>query len=141
MKIQKLVYLAHGHALVENNTPLIDELFEAWKFGPVLPSLYQECKKYVGDEITEYIKDYNYQTLSRLPAAIPTDEKTLKIINFVWDNYGSMDAMSLSEWTHEKDGPWDKAIRKNSAKYRNAIVDNEDIKNYFIKNMNNDEAA
>src|SRR5437870_3577302 len=52
MKIQKLVYYAHGWNLALDGQPLIDEAVEAWTYGPVIPSLYHEFKKYGGGPIT-----------------------------------------------------------------------------------------
>ena len=133
MKMQKLVYLAHGYSLVERNQPLVDELFEAWKFGPVLPSLYQSCKKYGKGSITSQLEDSEYGSIR--PSGPPANPEVLKILDFVWENYGSLDAMELSEWTHEKEGPWDTVIRKAPIIFRNQSIDNNLIKEYFEKRM------
>lgn len=40
LKLQKLVYIAHGWNLAVRNQPLVDnELPEAWEYGPVFASL------------------------------------------------------------------------------------------------------
>jgi len=44
MKLQKLVYYAHGWHLALNNEPLIDEQVECWQYGPVISSLFHEFK-------------------------------------------------------------------------------------------------
>ena len=46
LKMQKLVYFAHGWHLALFGTPLIEEPVQAWQFGPVISSLYQEFKKF-----------------------------------------------------------------------------------------------
>ena len=46
LKIQKLVYIAHGWHLAIYEEPLIVELVEAWKWGPVIPLLYHEFKNF-----------------------------------------------------------------------------------------------
>ena len=53
MKLQKMVYFAHGYHLARYNEPLIREEFEAWKFGPVVPSIYQSYKLYGSDMIID----------------------------------------------------------------------------------------
>ena len=40
MKVQELVYLASGEHLAIKGEPLIDEQVEAWRYGPVIPSLH-----------------------------------------------------------------------------------------------------
>jgi uncharacterized phage-associated protein len=40
MKLQKMVYVAHGLYLASHNEPLIKENFQAWRFGPVVPDIY-----------------------------------------------------------------------------------------------------
>ena len=52
MQIQKMVYIAHGYMLGAYGRPLISENVEAWKWGPVIPSLYRRFKKYGSDLIT-----------------------------------------------------------------------------------------
>lgn len=46
MKIQKLVYLAHGWHLALAGPPLITENVEAWPYGPVIRDLYNEFRKF-----------------------------------------------------------------------------------------------
>lgn len=141
MKIQKLVYLAHGYALVERDDPILDEVFEAWKFGPVLDSLYHECKRYGRDTIPEYICDIDPITGRKSPAPIPTENDINDIIDFVWENYGTDSAISLSDWTHIKGGPWDRVTNGGRDILRHLDVPNEYIKEYFKEHMYAEEPA
>lgn len=52
MKLQKLIYFAHGWHLAIYGEPLIDESVEAWAWGPVISSIYHDFKKYGRDPIT-----------------------------------------------------------------------------------------
>lgn len=140
MKIQKLVYLAHGHALVERPQPILNENFEAWKFGPVLPSLYHECKKYGPSGINCYLEDMDLTTGQSAPAPLPTDEITNDIVEFVWGAYGHYQASVLSEWTHAKGGPWDQVTNGGANIIRNQDIPNDLIKIYFEENLYDDGA-
>ena len=51
MKIQKLVYIAHGWHLAIMEKPLIHESVEAWTYGPVIPDLYHEFKRWGNEGI------------------------------------------------------------------------------------------
>ena len=44
MKIQKLLYFAHGWHLALLDKPMMDEVVQAWKFGPVFESVYHTFK-------------------------------------------------------------------------------------------------
>ena len=46
MQVQKLVYFGHGWHFAYTNNSLIDERFEAWDYGPVVPTLYHSFKKW-----------------------------------------------------------------------------------------------
>lgn len=136
MKIQKLCYLVHGYYLVEHNgEPLLDENFEAWTFGPVLPSLYHAAKEFGRGPIDKYLRDYDFRARCYVRAKPPADHEIVEIIEFVWETYGSMRAMELSDWTHEKGGPWDRVINSEEDVVRNPDIPNEMIREYFIRTM------
>lgn len=52
----KRVYIAHGFALALLGRELLDSRFdkvEAWRYGPVIPSVYHSFKQYRTKEIKE----------------------------------------------------------------------------------------
>ena len=64
LKIQKLVYIAHGWHLALYEKPLVyDEFAEAWEYGPVFPSIYHEFKHFGGAPIAEPATDIEYNEL------------------------------------------------------------------------------
>lgn len=46
LKLQKLLYLADMNYAGQTGQRLINEDFEAWDYGPVLPSVYHACKPF-----------------------------------------------------------------------------------------------
>src|ERR1700738_4990459 len=44
MKLIKTVFIAHGFYLATKDKPLINEFVQAWKYGPVIDSVYHEFK-------------------------------------------------------------------------------------------------
>ena len=54
LKLVKLVYLAHGWHLGLTGDPLIKENVEAWRYGPVVPSIYHDLKIFGNNAITRY---------------------------------------------------------------------------------------
>lgn len=138
MKIQKLLYIAHGYNLYLYHEPLIDETFEAWKFGPVLSSIYHACKQFSIEGISAYVTELDLDLELEIPVSPPpeSDKNTKKIIDFVWDHYGTYAAMRLSKWTHEQGGPWDKTT-KGGRNWGKAEIPNELIEEYFHDNLSN----
>ena len=50
-KLQKLLYYVEAWNLVYFKNALIDEDFEAWVHGPVLPSIYHQLKEFKWNDI------------------------------------------------------------------------------------------
>lgn len=97
MQLLKLVYITHGWMLGFFNKPLINENIEAWKYGPVIPDLYQAVKRYGGNEVEEEIPAAARQELT-------SEEKS--VINFVYKKYGELGGIRLSMITHQPGTPW-----------------------------------
>ena len=55
LQVIKMVYIAHGYSLAILGEPLVEEAVEAWRYGPVLPSVYYAAKRYGGDGITRLL--------------------------------------------------------------------------------------
>src|SRR5712691_11530985 len=54
MKLQKLVYIAHGYYLAYRaGEPLIFEDVKAWQWGPVIVELYEALRQYGAHIVSE----------------------------------------------------------------------------------------
>ena len=128
MKLQKLVYYAHGWYAGYTGEPLIDEQVEAWQYGPVIPSLYHEFKRFGAGDITGKAMDFEGIELREVP--VPADAGILKFLDSVWKNYGQFTGVKLSEMTHAPEGPWDQTW-KRVAGMRGADIPFECIAKHF----------
>lgn len=133
MKLQKMVYFAHGIHLALYDKPLIKESFQAWKYGPVVPALYQAYKFYGSNPITdtdliELLYDIDKEQL---------DNDSQESINNTWDTLKDINASQLSNWTHNTGSPWETNYVNGSSDIN---IPNEEIKEYFKKFMNVDTA-
>lgn len=102
MKLQKLVYIAHGWYLGLTGQPLISEQVEAWKFGPVIRSLYR------------YFADYGATPIpapSSPIALIPQEIE--RFLEAIWIRYKGYDAVDLSAMTHAPNTPWSESYDSN----------------------------
>lgn len=136
LKIQKLVYIAHGWYLALYDEPLVeDELAEAWEYGPVFPSIYHEFKHFGGDPINESAIELEYNEFLeewkvREPCIDLRDKKTQSFLNHIWKLYKEFSGGQLSSLTHEEGTPWEKT-RKEKGAIRNAHIENQDIREYY----------
>ncbi len=138
MKLQKLLYLTHGYYLGANGSPWVKEHFEAWDYGPVLPSIYHEFKEYgssrikEGERASEVVKiDGKFRM--QVPNAIEEDDTaTSEVLSYVIEAYGSKSGVYLSNLTHKVGSPWDN-VRKESGGARGADIPDELIEEYFAK--------
>ncbi len=111
----KRVYIAHGFSLALFDKSLLDERFdqvEAWKYGPVIPSVYHSFKHLKNDPITPKDKAVVLDSTSceskEINFTIPklTDQQTQDICYFVWKRYGGYDDWQLVELLHMDNTPW-----------------------------------
>lgn len=134
MKLQKLVYFAHGWHLALTEHPLIDEKVEAWQYGPVIPSLYHEFKSYGKGSISEPATDLDDSlnfVVPELPVDSPADLYAKALIEKVFDVYGKYSGIQLSNLTHIKGSPWEQTWQPNLPK--GTDIDESIIKSYFLK--------
>lgn len=109
MKLQRLVYYAHGWYLAIKGEPLIREGVQAWKFGPIVAPLRQRLKKYGSEPITDLANAIEVVD-GKIKRTTPTlcdgsDEHA--IVSRVWDMYGHYTAIQLSNAAHEEGTPWE----------------------------------
>jgi uncharacterized phage-associated protein len=127
MKLQKLVYFAQGAHLAKFHQPLINETFQAWMYGPVIPEIYQDFKNYGSRPIidtAEFTPSLSYKPPFRL------DAEAMDTINYTWGVLKDFSAMSLSQWTHRADGPWSKVY---DPQVKSTPIPNDEIQQYFQK--------
>lgn len=113
MKLQKLVYYAHAwHLALFDDSPLIKDRIEAWKYGPVIPTLYSEFREFGDNPITRFAIELDWDSMELVPDRIQDDDaKTRKLVEKIWDRLGGLTAIQLSSMTHQPNEPWFK-VRK-----------------------------
>lgn len=110
LKLQKLVYLCFADYLCETEKELfIDDIY-AFKYGPVVDTVYKRYKSYGYKPIEEEKEDIN-STVSEMPAKsriLFAEEGTEKLISIdkTLKKYGDLTAGKLVELTHRENTPW-----------------------------------
>lgn len=119
-KLQKLTYYAEAWHQALLQRPLIDESFQAWVHGPVVPSLYQEFKSYGWNQIER-----------RDNPEVAFTNETLEVLESVWETYGDQDGNSLEALTHSE-APWRNARAGiEASENSNVVISTEDMKTYY----------
>lgn len=95
LKLQKLLYYCQGLYLALYNEPLFDEPIVAWRYGPVVRSIYNTYKGSKAQHL-EPSDDFDPETLP---------DRVLVHVEEVYQTYGQYSAWALAEFTHEEP-PW-----------------------------------
>lgn len=120
-QVQKLLYMAYGVTLAINESQLLDEVPQAWPFGPIFPLVHKFTK-------------FQY-TPSKPTIELPNETKELfrKLVYL----FGRVDPMELSEWSrHPKwamhqTNPWIKANPQGDTNRWGREMSNVDIYKWF----------
>ena len=136
LKLTKLTYIVTGYCLYFDFDPFIEDI-QAWKYGPVIPSLWHEFKEFSlnnnidklaldrdleGDIFTPIIRDNSEKELDNL---------TFNIIVYVMEKYVKKDSWDLVNLTHEALSPWSSYKKEVEDGEKNVIIKKEDIKKYY----------
>lgn len=110
LKLQKLVYLCFADYLCDTGKELFTDPIYAFKYGPVVDTVYEKYKKYGYKPIEEEEEDINI-TVSEMPAKsriLFAEDGTEKIISIdsTLKKYGHLTAGQLVDLTHRESTPW-----------------------------------
>ena len=135
IKLQKLLYFAQGLfvAGTKGRSLLFEDSIYAWKYGPVVKTVYHEFKPFGNNAITEVEMDlilgeHYLNPLKELPDHI------VQFLKKVWGIFSDYPPFTLVELTHLKGGPWDTALKKYSCSgFGDIQIDPEEMYKYFRK--------
>lgn len=97
MRLQKLLYFVQGWSLGLTGGPIFEDRIEAWRFGPVVPSVYQAFKRYGAGPIAE--EEGSFECLS---------EQHKAFVRRCWETYKQYGPIGLVELSHQEE-PWKEA--------------------------------
>lgn len=116
LSLQKLLYIAHMVYLGTRDEPFIKDSFEAWDYGPVLPSLYHQVKVFGSAPI---------RNIFRSIKDIPDKSESAEWLDEAYDALGDMSSSQLVAITHRDKGAWAKHYKPG---VHDIVIPNEDIK-------------
>ena len=137
-KLQKFLYYIEAWALVHMES-IIDEDFQAWVHGPVIPEVYQEYRHFGYSPLSfeypnnapnasKFIENFVAQKVKE-----GVNPDVFKLIDDVLEEYGELNAFQLERLTHAED-PWLIARKEiPSLAHSNNIIDRQIMKDYYSK--------
>jgi uncharacterized phage-associated protein len=130
MKLQKLLYFAQGFYLIDHPDVLIDENIEAWKFGPVIPSVYHFFKSSKDNIVLLQRGNILKDQITGLTTEI---EESL---SETWEILKDIGAIHLSNITHADNSPWSEIVAKRGGvkNLNHDVIPIESIRRFFIEN-------
>jgi uncharacterized phage-associated protein len=130
LKLQKLMFIGFGWVYALTNEDLIPtEDFEAWPYGPVLPSIYHERKHFGNKAFTNTSVEFDYTggTNTYYSPKI-SNNRILRILEKVWNTHKLLSSSQLVELSHKENGPWKKTFERDSNK-----IDKGEISEYYTQ--------
>ena len=137
-KLQKFLYYIEAWSLVHLNS-IIDEDFEAWVHGPVIPEVYHKYKHFGYSPLkieypnslpnaSKFIETFKNQKINE-----GINPEAFKLVDDVLNEYGELTAFQLERLTHSED-PWLLA-RKDVAilSHCNNFINKQVMKDYYSK--------
>lgn len=135
-KLVKMVYVAHGWYLALTGKPLLAEGIQAWKYGPIITSVYNKFIQYGNSQIDEL---YFNAAANTYPIV---EEKSLKeFLDKIWEVYNTFNGPELSTITHETNTPWDIIWNAQGKRKREGIIIPNDLIEKYYKERANGETA
>ncbi len=118
MKLQKILYYMQGFFLAYFDKELFSDEIEAWMYGPVFTTIYEEYKKFENKGIL-----YEGSVIEFLK------KEERHLFREVYETYNRYSAVGLMYLTHSED-PW-----KFTEKKENKVISKNLIKKFFKKKI------
>lgn len=115
LMLQKTMYFVELDYYKQTGKHLVDDDFEAWQYGPVVPSVYDEYCGYG----SRYIEDVD---MSDKPDMSQVDTR---IIEETLDRCSDKRSWELVEESHRRDGAWRKTRNRGSMTIEKSLIAEE----------------
>ena len=133
LKLQKILYFIQAYFMIQGKKDgCFYDTIEAWDFGPVVPVVYREYKRYGSCNIPTIETYYDFDDVWELKENVFNEEiiskEDRKLIETVVDRFSNFSATDLVTLTH-KQAPWEQAY----VPYQNNIITNDEIRGFFCE--------
>ncbi|GGO59187.1 hypothetical protein GCM10010910_01560 [Microbacterium nanhaiense] len=112
MKLQKILFFAACEYAKRTGRQLLDGSFQAWKYGPVNRTVYDEFRSFGGDPIRSFGKDAKNKAYK---VNEDSDPNLKAVLDAVWAGSKQMSAVALSRLTHEDGSAWAQVFKPDAS--------------------------
>jgi uncharacterized phage-associated protein len=131
--LMKRVYLTHGWSLACYDKGALDpryDVVEAWRHGPVIPSVYHTFKHNRNAPIREkgVIMSYTSSGLGEECVPMLDDAEICEVSESVWRVYKDMSDREIVEMLHEYPSPWSLTYEPG----RNNVISDALTRAYYL---------
>ena len=120
LKLQKILYILQMFHLGKYGEPLFYANFEAWKFGPVEPNLYEKLKSTGSSSIPRW--------LFILEDSISKDNPKYEFIKNLTNILLEKSPSFLVDYLHDSNSAWSRIYAEGE---KNVPITNKDIKEEY----------
>lgn len=138
LHILKMTYMSHGYTLGITGRALISDTVEAWKYGPVIPIVYDALSKYGNGRVGElhYCRtptssDGVKERIRDLGGRFDATEKD--VIDSIVDAYKDWTGGQLITLMHQKGTPWSQHYVDGSV---GVVIPDTTTKEYYGRLVN-----
>ena len=133
LQILKLTYISHGYTLAIDRKTLIEDRVEAWPYGPVIPTLYEQLKDFGAMLVTRlsycHTKVMDAPRLEERKSFLYKElEQNKPILDKVLETFGPLSGQDLIEITHKTGSPWDQCYVQGE---RHTPIPNQITRRYY----------
>lgn len=132
VKLQKLVYFAHGWHLALFERPLTTDQPEAWAYGPFYKELWEETRIFGASPIRIKLGVLN-------ASSHQLTELQHGLLEGVWERYGKYLDFELTAMTHQAGTPWHQVYKVERNRWQ--VIPRDLIQAYFCELANGKQAA
>ncbi len=138
LRLMKLIYIAHGYMLAILDRSVLNDRFdkvEAWRYGPVIPSVYHSFKIYgnspIAKKTTIFTDETNRQGDMTYCIVMPNleDKEARNVCQFVYKRYSNFTDWEIVEFLHKPESPWGLVYEEG----KNNVIPDLYTKVYFKK--------
>ncbi|MDR1164651.1 MAG: DUF4065 domain-containing protein [Deltaproteobacteria bacterium] len=141
LKVQKLLYFAQGWHLAYFDSPLFEDNIHAWRFGPVVETIYQALKFRGKEEIIKaYVPGYAFEAgnfrMEDAPRLTFASDEIKSFVESFWGQYSGLPPWHLVTSSHMEGSPWHQVTSSPKYdRYTNSLIPSGLIRSYFKSSL------